>query len=59
VVDAVAVEARNVSKVFGTGADAVRALDGVSVTIRANELHPARPLRRGKTTVAPDRRLSR
>ena len=36
-VDAVAVEARNVSKVFGTGADAVRALDGVSVTIRENE----------------------
>jgi spermidine/putrescine transport system ATP-binding protein len=52
VVDAVAVEARNVSKVFGTGADAVRALDGVSVTIRANEFFTLLgPSGCGKTTL--------
>ena len=51
-VDAVAVEARNVSKVFGTGADAVRALDGVSVTIRANEFFTLLgPSGCGKTTL--------
>jgi len=52
VVDAVAVEARSVSKVFGTGADAVRALDGVSVTIRANEFFTLLgPSGCGKTTL--------
>jgi spermidine/putrescine transport system ATP-binding protein len=52
VVDAVAVEARNVSKVFGTGADAVRALDGVSVTIRENEFFTLLgPSGCGKTTL--------
>ena len=51
-VDAVAVEARSVSKVFGTGADAVRALDGVSVTIRANEFFTLLgPSGCGKTTL--------
>ena len=51
-VDAVAVEARNVSKVFGTGADAVRALDGVSVTIRENEFFTLLgPSGCGKTTL--------
>ncbi|MGH6929108.1 MAG: ATP-binding cassette domain-containing protein, partial [Dongiaceae bacterium] len=49
---AVAVEARNVSKVFGTGADAVRALDGVSVTIRENEFFTLLgPSGCGKTTL--------
>jgi spermidine/putrescine transport system ATP-binding protein len=52
VVEAVAVEARTVSKVFGTGADAVRALDGVSVTIRANEFFTLLgPSGCGKTTL--------
>jgi spermidine/putrescine transport system ATP-binding protein len=52
VVDAVAVEARNVSKVFGTGADAVRALDEVSVTIRENEFFTLLgPSGCGKTTL--------
>src|SRR5262249_12756309 len=52
VVDAVAVEARNVSKVFGTGADAVRALDGVSVSIRENEFFTLLgPSGCGKTTL--------
>ena len=47
-----AVEARNVSKVFGTGADAVRALDGVSVTIRENEFFTLLgPSGCGKTTL--------
>ena len=51
-IDAAAVEARNVSKVFGTGADAVRALDGVSVTIRENEFFTLLgPSGCGKTTL--------
>ena len=50
--DAAAVEARNVSKVFGTGADAVPALDGVSVTIRENEFFTLLgPSGCGKTTL--------
>jgi spermidine/putrescine transport system ATP-binding protein len=52
VVDAVAVEARNVSKVFGAGADSVRALDGVSVTIQENEFFTLLgPSGCGKTTL--------
>ena len=50
--EAVAVEARSVSKVFGSGADVVRALDGVSVTIRANEFFTLLgPSGCGKTTL--------
>ncbi|MGE0119269.1 MAG: ABC transporter ATP-binding protein [Dongiaceae bacterium] len=50
--EAVAVEARNVSKVFGVGADAVRALDGVSVTIGKNEFFTLLgPSGCGKTTL--------
>jgi spermidine/putrescine transport system ATP-binding protein len=52
VADAVAVEARNVSKVFGAGSEAVRALDGVSVTIRENEFFTLLgPSGCGKTTL--------
>jgi spermidine/putrescine transport system ATP-binding protein len=52
VAEAVAVEARSVSKVFGSGADAVRALDGVSVTIRENEFFTLLgPSGCGKTTL--------
>jgi spermidine/putrescine transport system ATP-binding protein len=50
--EAVAVEARSVSKVFGAGADAVRALDGVSVTIGKNEFFTLLgPSGCGKTTL--------
>jgi len=52
VVEAVAVEARGVSKVFGTGGSGVRALDGVSVTIRQNEFFTLLgPSGCGKTTL--------
>jgi spermidine/putrescine transport system ATP-binding protein len=52
VAEAVAVEARGVSKVFGSGADAVRALDSVSVTIRENEFFTLLgPSGCGKTTL--------
>ena len=47
-----AVEARNVVKVFDVGADAVRALDDVSVTIRQNEFFTLLgPSGCGKTTL--------
>ena len=47
-----AVEARGVSKVFGHGPDAVRALDDVSVTIRENEFFTLLgPSGCGKTTL--------
>ena len=47
-----AVEARDVVKVFGRGADAFRALDGVSVAIRANEFFTLLgPSGCGKTTL--------
>ena len=50
--DAVAVEARNVTKVFGGGPEAVRALDDVSVTIRQNEFFTLLgPSGCGKTTL--------
>src|SRR5215467_5611539 len=49
---AAAVEARNVTKVFGVGQDGVRALDGVSVTIRENEFFTLLgPSGCGKTTL--------
>src|SRR5499425_3490586 len=49
---AAAVEAKGVTKVFGAGADAVRALDGVSVTIRENEFFTLLgPSGCGKTTL--------
>jgi spermidine/putrescine transport system ATP-binding protein len=52
VTGAVAVEARNVSKIFGAGGGAVRALDGVSVTIRENEFFTLLgPSGCGKTTL--------
>jgi spermidine/putrescine transport system ATP-binding protein len=52
VIEAAAVEARSVTKVFGSGADAVRALDGVSVTIRKNEFFTLLgPSGCGKTTL--------
>src|SRR5688572_32851923 len=48
---AAAVEAKGVTKVFGAGQDAVRALDGVSVTIRENEFFTLLgPSGCGKTT---------
>jgi spermidine/putrescine transport system ATP-binding protein len=51
-VSAVAVEAKNVTKVFGVGQDGVRALDGVSVTIRENEFFTLLgPSGCGKTTL--------
>jgi spermidine/putrescine transport system ATP-binding protein len=47
-----AVEARAATKVFGAGADAVTALDGVSVTIEANEFFTLLgPSGCGKTTL--------
>jgi spermidine/putrescine transport system ATP-binding protein len=50
--DAVAVEARNVTKVFGSGVESVRALDDVSVTIRENEFFTLLgPSGCGKTTL--------
>ena len=39
----IAVEARGATKIFGTGDDAVRALDDVSVAIRENEFLCDRP----------------
>src|SRR5499425_3914024 len=49
---AAAVEAKGVTKVFGAGADAVRALDGVSVSIRENEFFTLLgPSGCGKTTL--------
>lgn len=49
---AVAVEARNVSKIFGAGPGEVRALDDVSVTIRKNEFFTLLgPSGCGKTTL--------
>jgi spermidine/putrescine transport system ATP-binding protein len=49
---AAAVEARGVTKVFGAGQDGVRALDGVSVTIRENEFFTLLgPSGCGKTTL--------
>src|SRR5262245_63461647 len=51
-VSAAAVEAKGVSKVFGAGQDSVRALDGVSVTIRENEFFTLLgPSGCGKTTL--------
>ncbi len=51
-VSAAAVEAKNVTKVFGVGMDGVRALDGVSVTIRENEFFTLLgPSGCGKTTL--------
>ena len=51
-VSAAAVEARNVTKIFGVGQDGVRALDGVSVTIRENEFFTLLgPSGCGKTTL--------
>ena len=51
-VSAAAVEARGVTKVFGTGQDSVRALDRVSVTIRENEFFTLLgPSGCGKTTL--------
>jgi len=50
--DAVAVEARSVTKLFGSGAESVRALDDVSVTIRQNEFFTLLgPSGCGKTTL--------
>ena len=50
--DIAAVEAQGVSKVFGLGPDAVRALDNVSVTIRENEFFTLLgPSGCGKTTL--------
>ena len=47
-----AVEAKNVTKVFGAGGDGVRALDEVSVTIRQNEFFTLLgPSGCGKTTL--------
>ena len=49
---AAAVEARGVTKVFGVGQEGVRALDGVSVTIRENEFFTLLgPSGCGKTTL--------
>src|SRR4026208_1622308 len=49
---AAAVEAKGVTKVFGAGQDAVRALDDVSVTIRQNEFFTLLgPSGCGKTTL--------
>src|SRR6185436_19923277 len=49
---AAAVEAKGVTKVFGSGQDIVRALDGVSVTIRENEFFTLLgPSGCGKTTL--------
>src|SRR5436190_19570790 len=49
---AVAIEARGVTKVFGTGTDAVKALDDVSVEIRENEFFTLLgPSGCGKTTL--------
>ncbi len=51
-VSAAAVEAKNVTKIFGVGQDGVRALDGVSVTIRENEFFTLLgPSGCGKTTL--------
>jgi len=51
---AAAVEAKGVTKVFGAGQDAVRALDGVSVIIRQNEFFTLLgPSGCGKTTLLP------
>ncbi len=50
--EAVAVEARAATKVFGAGTDAVRALDNVSVAIRENEFFTLLgPSGCGKTTL--------
>jgi spermidine/putrescine transport system ATP-binding protein len=50
--DIAAVEAQGVTKVFGLGPDAVRALDNVSVTIRENEFFTLLgPSGCGKTTL--------
>ena len=47
-----AVEARNVTKIFGSGPDAVRALDNVSIQIRENEFFTLLgPSGCGKTTL--------
>src|SRR5689334_17680641 len=51
-VSAAAVEAKDVTKIFGSGQDIVRALDGVSVTIRQNEFFTLLgPSGCGKTTL--------
>ncbi len=51
-VSAAAVEAKKVTKIFGAGQDGVRALDGVSVTIRENEFFTLLgPSGCGKTTL--------
>src|SRR5215468_9222290 len=51
-VTAAAVEAKGVTKIFGAGQDTVRALDGVSVTIRENEFFTLLgPSGCGKTTL--------
>ena len=51
-VSAAAVEAKGVTKIFGTGQDIVRALDDVSVTIRQNEFFTLLgPSGCGKTTL--------
>jgi spermidine/putrescine transport system ATP-binding protein len=51
-VSAAAVEAKNVTKIFGVGQDGVRALDRVSVTIRENEFFTLLgPSGCGKTTL--------
>lgn len=51
-VSAAAVEAKKVTKIFGVGQDGVRALDGVSVTIRENEFFTLLgPSGCGKTTL--------
>jgi spermidine/putrescine transport system ATP-binding protein len=51
-VEATAVEARAVTKLFGAGPEAVRALDNVSVTIRENEFFTLLgPSGCGKTTL--------
>jgi spermidine/putrescine transport system ATP-binding protein len=51
-VSAAAVEAKGVTKIFGTGQDTVRALDAVSVTIRQNEFFTLLgPSGCGKTTL--------
>ena len=52
VAGATAIEARNVIKTFGTGSEAFRALDNVSVTIRQNEFFTLLgPSGCGKTTL--------